>query len=220
VISSLGYLRISSADPAAWREFGLKILGMTEGSAPKGGAPEADAVYLRMDEFPARLVIIPGSAERLLASGWEVADTHALAAVGRALADAGVASKPASDAELAAVRERVLAEPRAWIAQELVLLSTSPAQLGDRLVPRHVDLRPFAVNDGEQIRVLPGGLTRVALREGSLIVNSSQGGGSKDTWVLTSPHRPPEADEPLAFPAQAVRGTVPDRGPHDDQPQQ
>jgi hypothetical protein len=64
MISSLGYLRIESADPAAWREFGLKILGMTEGRGP-----EAEAVYLRMDEFPARLVIVPGSADRLLASG-------------------------------------------------------------------------------------------------------------------------------------------------------
>jgi uncharacterized circularly permuted ATP-grasp superfamily protein len=127
----------------------------------------------------------------------------------------------ASDAELAAVREQVLARPRAWIAQELVLLSTSPAQVGDQLLPRHVDLRPFAVNDGEQVRVLPGGLTRVALREGSLIVNSSQGGGSKDTWVLTSlPGRDPEADGPTAFPAQAVRGAEPDRGPRENQPQQ
>jgi uncharacterized circularly permuted ATP-grasp superfamily protein len=127
----------------------------------------------------------------------------------------------ASDAELAAVRDLVLAAPRAWIAQELVMLSTSPAQFGDRLLPRHIDLRPFAVNDGERIRVLPGGLTRVALREGSLIVNSSQGGGSKDTWVLTSrPHRPQDTDWPSAFAAPAVRGTVPDRGPLDDQPQQ
>jgi len=126
----------------------------------------------------------------------------------------------ASDAELAAMREQVLAEPRAWIAQELVLLSTSPAQLGDQLLPRHIDLRPFAINDGEQVQVLPGGLTRVALREGSLIVNSSQGGGSKDTWVLTSsPSWDPEADGSPAFPAQAVRGAEPDRGPQ-DQPQQ
>jgi uncharacterized circularly permuted ATP-grasp superfamily protein len=103
----------------------------------------------------------------------------------------------------------------------MVLLSTSPAQFGDRLLPRHVDLRPFAVNDGEQIRVLPGGLTRVAMRAGSLIVNSSQGGGSKDTWVLTPrPPAPPEVDGLLAFPAQAVRGTVPDPGPRGDQPQQ
>ena len=84
MISSLGYLRIESANVTAWREFGLKILGMTEGRGP-----EADAVYLRMDEFPARLVIIPGSAERLLASGWEVADTCALAGVGEGAAGRG-----------------------------------------------------------------------------------------------------------------------------------
>ena len=78
MISSLGYLRFSSADVAAWREFGVKILGMTEGRGPEEGA-----LYLRMDDFPARLVIVPGSAEKLLASGWEVADAAALAAVGR-----------------------------------------------------------------------------------------------------------------------------------------
>lgn len=149
----------------------------------------------------------------------------------------------ATDAELAALRERVLAAPRGWIAQELVLLSTSPAQLGDRLLPRHIDLRPFAINDGERVRVLPGGLTRVALREGSLIVNSSQGGGSKDTWVLAAhPGRIAEADAGYlsadavgatggaisgtapdgtgAFPAQTVHGTEPDRGPRQEQPQQ
>ncbi len=104
MISSLGYLRIESADPGAWREFGVKVLGMTEGSAPKGGGPEPGALYLRMDDFPARLVIIPGSAERLLAAGWEVRDAAALAAVGRALSDAGIPYKAATDAELAARR--------------------------------------------------------------------------------------------------------------------
>jgi uncharacterized circularly permuted ATP-grasp superfamily protein len=75
-------------------------------------------------------------------------------------------------------------DPSRFIAQELVHLSTAPTEVGDgRLAPRHVDLRPFAVF-GEEIRIVPGGLTRVALREGSMIVNSSQGGGSKDTWVL------------------------------------
>jgi 3,4-dihydroxy-9,10-secoandrosta-1,3,5(10)-triene-9,17-dione 4,5-dioxygenase len=99
MISSLGYLRIESADVAAWREFGLKVLGMTEGRGPEEGA-----VYLRMDDFPARLVILPGTAERLLASGWEVADAAALAAAGRALADAGVAYKPGTADECAARR--------------------------------------------------------------------------------------------------------------------
>ena len=96
MISSLGYLRFSSADVPAWREFGVKVLGMTEGRGPEEGA-----LYLRMDDFPARLVIVPGSAEKLLASGWEVADAAALAAIGRALADAGVPYKAATDGELA-----------------------------------------------------------------------------------------------------------------------
>ena len=65
----------------------------------------------------------------------------------------------------------------------MISLSVSPTLSGDRLAPRHIDLRPFAIT-GRDTWVLPGGLTRVALREGSLVVNSSQGGGSKDTWVL------------------------------------
>ncbi len=90
----------------------------------------------------------------------------------------------ASPRELEAVKRKVKADPRGWIAQPVVQLSTVPTKIGNDLAPRHVDLRPFAVNDGEDIWVLPGGLTRVALPEGSLVVNSSQGGGSKDTWVL------------------------------------
>jgi uncharacterized circularly permuted ATP-grasp superfamily protein len=78
----------------------------------------------------------------------------------------------------------IRAEPAKWIAQELVSLSTVPTAMPDgSLAPRHVDLRPFAVF-GEQIRIVPDGLTRVALIEGSMIVNASRGGGSKDTWVL------------------------------------
>jgi len=99
MIRSLGYLRIESADVAAWREFGVRILGMVEGRGPENGA-----LYLRMDDFPARLVIVPGSRERLLASGWEAADAGALAAVGRALADAGVAVKAGTADEIATRR--------------------------------------------------------------------------------------------------------------------
>jgi len=99
LIRSLGYLRIESADIAAWREFGVRILGMVEGRGPEEGA-----LYLRMDDFPARLVIVPGARERLLASGWEVAGAGELAAVGHALADAGVAVKAATPEELAARR--------------------------------------------------------------------------------------------------------------------
>jgi uncharacterized circularly permuted ATP-grasp superfamily protein len=92
----------------------------------------------------------------------------------------------ATERELAAIRKKITADPRGWVAQPVVQLSTVPTKIGDVLSPRHVDLRPFAVNDGESVWVLPGGLTRVALPEGSLVVNSSQGGGSKDTWVLAS----------------------------------
>ncbi|CCW10686.1 MULTISPECIES: circularly permuted type 2 ATP-grasp protein [Rhodococcus] len=92
----------------------------------------------------------------------------------------------ASPAELKTMTRKIRNDPRSWIAQPVVQLSTVPTRVGDRLAPRHVDLRPFAVNDGEEVWVLPGGLTRVALPEGSLVVNSSQGGGSKDTWVLAA----------------------------------
>jgi uncharacterized circularly permuted ATP-grasp superfamily protein len=92
----------------------------------------------------------------------------------------------AEEATIDRLRDAVLADPRAYIAQELCLLSTAPTHCGDRLEPRHVDLRPFAVNDGQRVWVAPGGLTRVALPRGSLVVNSSQGGGSKDTWALAA----------------------------------
>jgi uncharacterized circularly permuted ATP-grasp superfamily protein len=80
-------------------------------------------------------------------------------------------------------RRRIEADPRNYIAQPTLGLSRVPTLCGDRLEGRHVDLRPYILY-GDDIRVVPGGLTRVALRKGSLVVNSSQGGGSKDTWVL------------------------------------
>ena len=91
---------------------------------------------------------------------------------------------------------RVLRRPRDWIAQPVVQLSTVPTFVDGQMGPRHVDLRPFAVNDGDNVFVLPGGLTRVALPEGSLVVNSSQGGGSKATWVLAA-GRAPETEREL-----------------------
>jgi uncharacterized circularly permuted ATP-grasp superfamily protein len=81
---------------------------------------------------------------------------------------------------------RIQASPRNYIAQPTLALSRVPTLIDDHLEGRHVDLRPYILNGGDEIRVLPGGLTRVALRKGSLVVNSSQGGGSKDTWVLAA----------------------------------
>ena len=121
----------------------------------------------------------------------------------------------ASDAELARLHADVLANPRGWIAQEVVSLSTAPTYADSAMAPRHVDLRPFAVNDGQNIWVVPGGLTRVALPEGSLVVNSSQGGGSKDTWVLAGGEADRETAQTTAHhaPAPPTRFTAPAPGP-------
>ena len=89
----------------------------------------------------------------------------------------------ASRSELDACRAQLKDDPANYISQPMINLSVSPTLTNDGIEPRHVDLRPFAVT-GKNTWVLPGGLTRVALTKGSLIVNSSQGGGSKDTWIL------------------------------------
>jgi uncharacterized circularly permuted ATP-grasp superfamily protein len=89
----------------------------------------------------------------------------------------------ATKGEIALARERLLADPANYISQPVVDLSVAPTLIEGTIEPRHVDLRPFAVT-GRTTWVLPGGLSRVALKRGSLVVNSSQGGGSKDTWVL------------------------------------
>lgn len=94
----------------------------------------------------------------------------------------------ASAAELAACADQIRAQPRNYVAQPLLTLSTVPTLVDGGLEARHVDLRPFVLY-GKDIYVLPGGLTRVALRRGSTIVNSSQGGGSKDTWVVAPRRR-------------------------------
>ncbi|HEX5045903.1 MAG TPA: circularly permuted type 2 ATP-grasp protein, partial [Gammaproteobacteria bacterium] len=85
--------------------------------------------------------------------------------------------------ERAAIAAAVEANPRNYIAQPVLALSTAPTLVQQEIEPRHLDLRPFILQ-GERIWVTPGGLTRVALRRGSLVVNSSQGGGSKDTWIV------------------------------------
>ena len=135
----------------------------------------------------------------------------------------GLVIGPRATAEkLATLRATVLADPRGWIAQPMIMLSTVPTLIDGQLRPRHVDLRPFAVNDGDEVFVLPGGLTRVALPEGELVVNSSQGGGSKDTWVLsgmTTGIQDVRRAAP-ATPARVVALRHPDPGPSDPPVQQ
>jgi len=97
----------------------------------------------------------------------------------------GMLVGPAADSKTrAAFAERIKADPDEFIAQPTLSLSTSPTFVGHGIAPRHVDLRPFVLAGADTVRIVPGGLTRVALKEGSLVVNSSQGGGTKDTWVL------------------------------------
>jgi uncharacterized circularly permuted ATP-grasp superfamily protein len=114
-----------------------------------------------------------------------------------------VVGPAASKAELEKLRQSLIKDPRGWIAQPVVQLSTIPTLVDDGMRPRHADLRPFAVNDGNDVWVLPGGLTRVALPEGELVVNSSQGGGSKDTWVVGL--------DPLQVARHSIQGLVADQ---------
>jgi uncharacterized circularly permuted ATP-grasp superfamily protein len=96
----------------------------------------------------------------------------------------GMLVGPAStEAEIEDFRQRLLAKPDGYIAQPTLALSACPTYVESGIAPRHIDLRPFVLS-GENVAMVPGGLTRVALKEGSLVVNSSQGGGTKDTWIL------------------------------------
>jgi uncharacterized circularly permuted ATP-grasp superfamily protein len=97
----------------------------------------------------------------------------------------GMLIGPKSDqATIAAFRAKLKSDPKNFIAQPTLALSTCPTCVEEGVAPRHVDLRPFVLTGRDKIRIVPGGLTRVALKRGSLVVNSSQGGGTKDTWVL------------------------------------
>jgi uncharacterized circularly permuted ATP-grasp superfamily protein len=86
--------------------------------------------------------------------------------------------------DLSATADALARSPDSFVAQEMVMISRHPTVTDEGLEPRHVDLWPFALRDGDRVEVIPGGLTRVALDRGALVVNSSQNGGNKDTWVL------------------------------------
>jgi uncharacterized circularly permuted ATP-grasp superfamily protein len=111
-------------------------------------------------------------------------DTLVVKAVGESGGYGMLVGPQASSEEREAFAEKLKADPENYIAQPTIQLSTAPTLVDGRIEARHVDLRPFILH-GERTRIVPGGLTRVALKRGSLVVNSSQGGGSKDTWVLS-----------------------------------
>ncbi|NDD29664.1 MAG: circularly permuted type 2 ATP-grasp protein [Proteobacteria bacterium] len=129
---------------------------------------------------PTYLLEDPSQREHVLAR----LDQLVVKAVGEAGGYGMLIGPKASDKDIADFRRKIVADPRNYIAQEVVQLSRAPVYNGGRVYPAHIDLRPFVVTGSQGSFVLPGGLTRVALVEGSLVVNSSQGGGSKDTWVL------------------------------------
>ena len=167
--------------------------GVSICSAPGAGVADDKAVYTYVPE----MIRFYLGEEPILKNvpTWKCGDTSDLSYVCDNLADLvvkevhgsggyGMLVGPKSTvAEIEMFRARVLANPANYIAQPTLALSTTPTFVDEGIAPRHVDLRPYCLV-GERIELVPGGLTRVALREGSLVVNSSQGGGVKDTWVL------------------------------------
>ena len=168
--------------------------GITIANAPGTGISDDKAIYSYMPE-----IVEFYTGERPLLENvptWRCSDPDSLAYVLDNLADLvvkevhgsggyGMLIGPtATKKDLAAFRKKLKARPGNYIAQPTLSLSTVPIFTNKGLAPRHVDLRPFVLVSPEDIRIVPGGLTRVALKKGSLVVNSSQGGGTKDTWVL------------------------------------
>ena len=133
-----------------------------------------------LNNVPTFLCREPGDLAQVLARLPElvVKEVHGAGGYGMLVGPA------ATRAEIEAFRERLLANPANYIAQPTLSLSTCPTYVEAGIAPRHIDLRPYVLSSGKGVQTVPGGLTRVALKEGSLVVNSSQGGGTKDTWVL------------------------------------
>ncbi len=168
--------------------------GITIANAPGTGIADDKAIYSFMPEivefYTGEKPLMPN------VKTWRCADDEALKYVLANLSELvikevhgsggyGMLIGPtASKRELAAFRDKLMARPENYIAQPTLALSTCPILTRKGLAPRHVDLRPFVLVSPDGIDITPGGLTRVALKQGSLVVNSSQGGGTKDTWVL------------------------------------
>jgi uncharacterized circularly permuted ATP-grasp superfamily protein len=168
--------------------------GITIANAPGTGIADDKAIYSFMPE-----IVEFYTGEKPLLENvptWRCSEADSLAYVLDNLADLvvkevhgsggyGMLIGPAaSRKELADFTAKLKARPDNYIAQPTLALSTVPVFTKSGLAPRHVDLRPFVLVSPERVEITPGGLTRVAMKEGSLVVNSSQGGGTKDTWVL------------------------------------
>ena len=215
-IRSLGYLRIESADVAAWREFGVRVLGMAEGRGP-----EPDALYLRMDDFPARLVVVPGEQERLAATGWEVADEAALTDTEKALTAAGAEVTAGTPEECAArqvAQLRFASDPsgnaleifcgatlanRPFVSAYGTRFVTGEMGLGHAVLPVTDDAAAMAFWSG-----VLGFRLRDSMRHGARAVRPAAGRSA----VHAVPRLQPAA--PLAG-AGAVPGRARDRAPDD-----
>ncbi|MEM8882390.1 MAG: circularly permuted type 2 ATP-grasp protein, partial [Pseudomonadota bacterium] len=168
--------------------------GITIANAPGTGIADDKAIYSYMPD-----IVEFYTGEKAILKNvptWRCSEPEALAYVLEHLSELVVkevhgsggygmlVGPAASKKEIAAFTEKLKARPGNYIAQPTLALSTVPILTQAGLAPRHVDLRPFVLVSPNRIDITPGGLTRVALKKGSLVVNSSQGGGTKDTWVL------------------------------------
>jgi uncharacterized circularly permuted ATP-grasp superfamily protein len=184
--------------------------GVADDKAVYAYVPEIIRYYLQQDAVLPNVptfLLTDDSHRRMVL---ESLDKMVVKAVGES-GGYGMLIGPASTAaQREEFRQRILADPRNYIAQPTLALSTAPCLIGGEVESRHIDLRPYILF-GEKVTLVPGGLTRVALPKGSLVVNSSQGGGSKDTWVLRKEEKvePRAADARRAAPAGRDSTTVP-----------
>jgi uncharacterized circularly permuted ATP-grasp superfamily protein len=179
--------------------------GVADDKAVYAYVPEIIRYYLQQDAILPNVPTYLLTDEKNRRMVLERLDKMVVKAVGES-GGYGMLIGPASTAaQREEFRQRILADPRNYIAQPTLALSRAPCLIGGEVESRHIDLRPYILF-GEKVTLVPGGLTRVALPKGSLVVNSSQGGGSKDTWVL----RKEESSEPRIADtsAQSQRGTV------------
>ena len=155
-------------------------------NAPGAGIADDKLVHAHVDElirfYLGQEALLPSIPSRVVAPDDEL-DDLVVKPRGEMGGEHVVIWRDADEQTRGRMRERIAAEPGGWIGQELVKLSVHPTVVDGRLEPRHVDLRPYALRSDAGVRVLPAATSRVALEEGSMIVNSAQGGGAKDTWV-------------------------------------
>lgn len=182
--SSLGAVGLFNAYRAGNVAFANALgTGVADDKAIYAFVPKIIRYYLDQDPIlegvETLLMSDPGQRDHVC----QKMDQYVVKAVGESGGYGMLIGPHSTERERAEFRERIYAQPRNYIAQPTINLSTAPCFVDGMIEPRHVDLRPYILY-GDKITIVPGGLTRVALRKGSLVVNSSQGGGSKDTWVL------------------------------------